>query len=70
ATATGPTAEHNHHDVSSAGIAVSWDAARIDPIDLTYYGLVFLSWTGLVWDLRSPPRAVRDRVRARMAETP
>ncbi|HET7904188.1 MAG TPA: acyl-CoA desaturase [Candidatus Eisenbacteria bacterium] len=39
-------------------------------IDLTYYGLVFLSWTGLVWDLRSPPRAVRDRVRARMAETP
>lgn len=35
ACATAPAdqgAEQNHHDVSSAGIAASWDAARIDPI--------------------------------------
>jgi stearoyl-CoA desaturase (delta-9 desaturase) len=36
-------------------------------VDLTYYGLKALSWIGLVWDLRSPPRSVRDRVRARIA---
>jgi stearoyl-CoA desaturase (delta-9 desaturase) len=39
-------------------------------IDLTYYGLKALSWLGLVWDLRSPPRSVRDRVRAKLSQTP
>ena len=38
-------------------------------IDLTYYGLVGLSWVGLVWDLRSPPHAVRERHRRRTALT-
>lgn len=38
-------------------------------IDLTYYGLKALSWLGLVWDLRSPPRAVRDRIRARLTSS-
>ncbi len=38
-------------------------------IDLTYYGLKALSWVGLVWDLRSPPRAVRDRAGARVEPT-
>ena len=27
-------------------------------LDLTYYGLKFLSWTGLIWDLRPVPQAV------------
>ncbi|MEX2529016.1 MAG: fatty acid desaturase [Gemmatimonadota bacterium] len=27
-------------------------------IDLSYYVLKMLSWTGVVWDLRTPPRAV------------
>jgi hypothetical protein len=32
ATATAPTAEHNHHEVSAAGITATWDGPRIDPI--------------------------------------
>ncbi|MEM9492466.1 MAG: hypothetical protein AAGC55_25185, partial [Myxococcota bacterium] len=31
-------------------------------IDITYYILKVMSWTGLVWDLRTPPRHVRDQV--------
>jgi stearoyl-CoA desaturase (Delta-9 desaturase) len=27
-------------------------------IDMTYYGLKFLSWIGLIWDLRAVPQAV------------
>jgi stearoyl-CoA desaturase (delta-9 desaturase) len=38
-------------------------------IDLTYYGLVGLSWIGLVWDLRSPPHSIRERHRERLAPT-
>ncbi len=38
-------------------------------IDLTYYGLVGLSWVGLVWDLRSPPHSIRERHRERLAST-
>lgn len=30
-------------------------------IDLTYYGLVFLSWLGLIWDLRQPPKSLIAR---------
>jgi len=29
-------------------------------IDITHYGLKVLSWLGLVWDLRRPPRHVYD----------
>jgi stearoyl-CoA desaturase (delta-9 desaturase) len=29
-------------------------------MDLTYYGLRMLSWTGLIWDLRPVPRAVLE----------
>jgi stearoyl-CoA desaturase (delta-9 desaturase) len=32
-------------------------------IDLTYYGLVLLSWTGLIWNLRPVPAHVLDRNR-------
>ena len=27
-------------------------------LDMTYYGLKFLSWAGLIWDLRAVPKAV------------
>jgi stearoyl-CoA desaturase (delta-9 desaturase) len=36
-------------------------------IDLSYYGLKALSWVGLVWDLREPPHAIRERHRERLA---
>ncbi|MEO5713900.1 MAG: acyl-CoA desaturase [Luteolibacter sp.] len=29
-------------------------------LDLTYYGLKLLSWTGLIWDLRPVPKAVLE----------
>ena len=29
-------------------------------VDLTYYGLKLLSWTGLIWDLRPVPKAVLE----------
>ncbi len=32
-------------------------------IDLTWYGLVVLSWLGLVWDLKGVPRRVLERGR-------
>jgi stearoyl-CoA desaturase (delta-9 desaturase) len=39
-------------------------------VDITYYLLVALSWTGLVWDLRSPPTHVRDNPAAVTAASP
>jgi stearoyl-CoA desaturase (delta-9 desaturase) len=30
-------------------------------VDITYYLLVMLSWTGLIWELRSPPDHIRDQ---------
>ena len=36
-------------------------------IDLTYYLLVLLSWTGLIWDLRPVPKHIRDAGRIDMA---
>jgi stearoyl-CoA desaturase (delta-9 desaturase) len=36
-------------------------------VDLSYYGLKALSWVGLVWDLREPPVAIRERHRERLA---
>ena len=35
-------------------------------IDLTYYTLVLLSWTGLIWDLRPVPQHIRDARRVNM----
>ncbi|MCZ6817595.1 MAG: acyl-CoA desaturase, partial [Planctomycetota bacterium] len=29
-------------------------------IDITYYGLKLLSYTGLIWDLNAVPRRVRE----------
>jgi stearoyl-CoA desaturase (delta-9 desaturase) len=30
-------------------------------IDITYYGLKFLSWLGIIWDLKRVPRKAYDR---------
>ena len=32
-------------------------------IDITYYALKLLSWTGLIWDLRGVPKIVYDEAR-------
>jgi stearoyl-CoA desaturase (delta-9 desaturase) len=37
-------------------------------IDVTFYVLKALSWVGLVWDLHTPPRHVRDN--NRLADAP
>ena len=41
---------NHHHYASSARQGFFWWE-----IDITYYGLVLLSWFGLVWDLRPVP---------------
>ena len=44
-------------------------------IDLTYYALKLLSWTGLIWDLKQPPahvragqRGISQEIRERVAQ--
>jgi stearoyl-CoA desaturase (delta-9 desaturase) len=46
---------HHHHAASARQGFYWWE------IDLTYYGLVVLSWLGLVRDLRPVPARVRAR---------
>jgi stearoyl-CoA desaturase (delta-9 desaturase) len=48
---------NNHHFYPSAARQgfYWWE------IDLTWYGLKMLSWTGLIWDLKPVPVAIRDR---------
>ena len=48
---------NHHHYQSSCRQGFFWWE-----VDLTYYGLRALSWVGLVWDVREPPRHVRDGV--------
>jgi stearoyl-CoA desaturase (Delta-9 desaturase) len=43
---------HHHYQSSTRQGFFWWE------IDISYYVLKVLSWTGLVWDLRAPPRAV------------
>jgi stearoyl-CoA desaturase (delta-9 desaturase) len=51
---------NNHHRYqSSAALGFYWWE-----LDLTYYLLRLLAALGLIWDLRRPPRAVRDSWRA------
>lgn len=45
---------NNHHHYESS----TRQGFRWWQVDLTYYGLVALSWIGVVWDLRVPPPAV------------
>ena len=44
---------NHHHYQSSTRQGFKWWE-----IDITYYILKALSWTGLVWDLRAPPKAI------------
>jgi stearoyl-CoA desaturase (Delta-9 desaturase) len=46
---------NHHHYQSSAALGFRWWE-----VDCTYYTLRALAWLGLVWDLRTPPRAVLD----------
>ena len=48
---------NHHHYQSSATLGFFWWE-----LDLTYWVLKALSAVGLIWDLREPPRAVRDGV--------
>jgi stearoyl-CoA desaturase (delta-9 desaturase) len=50
---------NHHHYQSSAALGFYW--WEIDP---TYYLLKLFAVLGLVWDLRTPPRAVRESWRA------
>lgn len=43
---------HHHYAVSARQGFFWWE------IDITYYGLVFLSWLGIVRNLRPVPKAV------------
>lgn len=47
---------NNHHHYQSS----TRQGFRWWEIDLTYYVLKLLSWTGLVWDLRAPPKAILE----------
>ena len=46
---------HNNHHYYQSAAPQGW---RWYEIDISYYGLVVLSWFGLVRDLRSPPETV------------
>ncbi len=55
---------HNNHHHYPAAVRQGfywWE------IDLTYYVLVLLSWTGLIWDLRPVPAHIRSARRVNMA---
>ena len=45
---------NNHHHYQSS----TRQGFRWWEIDITYYILKMLSWTGVVWDLRAPPEAI------------
>ncbi|MFM8541398.1 MAG: acyl-CoA desaturase [Nitrospira sp.] len=44
---------HHHYPASARQGFYWWE------IDLTYYGLVIMSWLGLIWDLKTVPTRVR-----------
>jgi len=56
---TGEGWHNNHHHYQSS----VRQGFRWWQIDVTYYLLRMLSWTGLIWDLREPPRHVVDAPR-------
>ncbi|HVZ73462.1 MAG TPA: acyl-CoA desaturase [Polyangia bacterium] len=53
---------NHHHYRASAALGFYWWE-----LDFTYYVLRLLAAVGLIWDLRTPPRAVRDRWAAEAA---
>jgi stearoyl-CoA desaturase (Delta-9 desaturase) len=54
---------NHHHFPNTANNGFYWWE-----VDVTYYVLRVLSWTGLVWDLRVPPQRVLDQGRLPMEE--
>lgn len=48
---------HHHYPASARQGFYWWE------VDLTYYGLVLLSWLGLIWDLKPVPARVLDSMR-------
>jgi stearoyl-CoA desaturase (Delta-9 desaturase) len=58
---------HNNHHYyqSTANQGFFWWE-----VDASYYGLKMMSWLGLVWDLRKPPRHIRDGRRAPLVASP
>jgi stearoyl-CoA desaturase (delta-9 desaturase) len=59
---------HNNHHACQYSVRQGFKWWEIDP---TFYILKALSWTGLVWDLKSPPQAVlrnEQRLGARTIE--
>jgi stearoyl-CoA desaturase (delta-9 desaturase) len=46
---------HNNHHAYQSSVRQGFRWWEIDP---TFYVLKMLSWTGLVWDLKTPPDAV------------
>ncbi|HZS37219.1 MAG TPA: acyl-CoA desaturase [Polyangia bacterium] len=55
---------NHHHYMSTANQGFFWWE-----IDLSYYALKTMSWFGLVWDLRKPPRHVLEGHDAHDVET-
>lgn len=51
---------HNNHHHYQSATAQGW---RWYEIDISYYIVKAMSWTGLVWDLRDPPAEVVDNTR-------
>jgi stearoyl-CoA desaturase (delta-9 desaturase) len=51
---------HNNHHHYQSATAQGWRWYEFDP---TYYVLKVLSWLGIVWDLRAPPKEVVDNAR-------
>jgi stearoyl-CoA desaturase (delta-9 desaturase) len=49
---------HNNHHYYQATANQGWFWWEID---LSYYALKILSWMGLVWDLRTPPKKVKEK---------
>src|SRR4029453_2155345 len=54
---------HHHYPASTRQGFYWWE------IDITYYLLVILSWTGLIWDLRQPPDHIRDQTSGPASES-
>ncbi len=58
---------HNNHHyyMSTANQGFYWWE-----VDFSYYALKVMSWVGLVWDLRTPPRHIRDQYAAPASQSP
>ncbi len=51
---------HNNHHHYQSATAQGW---RWYEIDISYYILKMMSWVGLIWDIRQPPREVVENTR-------